>query len=80
MQATKETTQGTLNLNLPQEVVEIISRIAMFHDQNLDDLIFSYIVDGIAKDAWAARRIQLTEKPAKNMDKVNGQGKTVDYI
>ena len=77
---TKVTIRETVTLTLPIEIVEDLNNIASFNDTNLEDLIYAYIVDGIASDSRAAKRMKFTNKANEALGKNNILPKTVEDI
>jgi len=77
---TKIRIQETLTLSLPMEIVEDLNKIAQFNNTNAENLVYSYIVDGIAGDSRAARRMRFTEKANETLGKGNRPPKTVEDI
>ncbi len=78
--AKKESTHEKLALTLPREIVDDLNKIATFNDTLLEDLVFSYIVDGIASDSRAVKRMRFTDNANKVLGKKNISPKTVDDI
>lgn len=77
---TKDTIQETLTLTLPKETVEDLNNIASFNETDLEKLVYSYIVDGIASDSRAAKRKEFTDKANEVLGKNNIPPKTVEDI
>jgi hypothetical protein len=48
--------QAEILLTLPNEVLEDLKKIASFNNTALKDLVFSYVVDGIACDSEIMKR------------------------
>ena len=76
----KETIQETVTLTLPREIVDDLNKIASFNENSLEDLVYSYIVDGIASDSRAVNRMRFTDKANEVMGKNNIPPKTVEDI
>ena len=76
----KETIQEQVTLTLPRETVDDLNKIASFNETNLEDLVYSYIVDGIASDSRAVNRMKFTDKANEVMGKNNIPPKTVEDI
>ena len=76
----KETIQEQVTLTLPREIVDDLNTIALFNETNLKDLVYSYIVDGIASDSRAVNRMKFTDKANEVMGKHNILPKTVEDI
>ncbi len=76
----KETIQEQVALTLPREIVDDLNKIASFNETNLEDLVYSYIVDGIASDSRAVNRMKFTDKANEVMGKNNIPPKTVEDI
>ena len=72
--------QETLTLTLPGEIIEDLNNIASFNDTDLEKLVYSYIVDGIASDSRAAKRMKFTNKANETLGKHNLPSKTVEDI
>ena len=72
--------QETLTFTLPGEIVEDLNNIASFNDTDLEKLVYSYIVDGIASDSRAAKRMKFTNKANETLGKHNLPSKTVEDI
>jgi hypothetical protein len=62
-------TQAAITLTLPTEVLGDLKKTATFNETALGDLVYSYIIDGLAGDAIAAKRMQFTD----NTDPVPGR-------
>jgi hypothetical protein len=77
---TKETIQETVTLTLPREIVDDLNKIASFNETSLEDLVYSYIVDGIASDSRAVNRMRFTDKANEVIGKNNIPPKTVEDI
>jgi hypothetical protein len=77
---TKETIQETILLTLPREIVDDLNKIASFNENRLEDLMYSYIVDGIASDSRAVNRMKFTDKANEVIGKNNIPPKTVEDI
>ena len=76
----KETIQEQVTLTLPREIVDDLNKIASFNETNFEDLVYSYIVDGIASDSRAVNRMKFTDKANEVMGKNNIPPKTVEDI
>lgn len=61
----ENTTQAEILLTLPTEVLKDLRRIASFNNSGLEDLIYSYIVDGIAGDSRTVRRMEFSDNANK---------------
>ena len=48
-------------LTLPREVLKDLRKIATFNNSGLDELIYSYIVDGIASDSRIVKRMEFED-------------------
>ncbi len=76
----QENIRTNVTLTLPGEVVENLNRIAGFHNIRFEDLVYSYIADGIAGDSRAVKRMHFTENANEVLKKNNLPPKTVDDI
>ena len=74
------TIQEQVTLTLPREIVDDLNKIASFNETNLEDLVYSYIVDGIASDSRAVNRMKFTDKANEVMGKNNIPPKSVEDI
>jgi hypothetical protein len=77
---TKVRIHETLTLTLPIEIIEDLNKIAKFNDTNTENLVYSYIVDGITGDSRAAKRMRFTEKANETLGRSNRPSKTVEDI
>ena len=77
---TKETIRETVTLTLPREIVDDLNKIASFNENSFEDLVYSYIVDGIASDSRAVNRMKFTDKANVVIGKNNIPPKTVEDI
>ena len=48
-------------LTLPREVLKDLRKIATFNNCGLDELVYSYIVDGIASDSRIVKRMEFED-------------------
>lgn len=78
--AIKDISEEKVCLTLPEEIVEDLKRIATFNDMEMEKLVYSYIVDGIAADARIARRMEFTDKTNEVLKKFNVPPKSVEDI
>ena len=78
--ATKESLEEKVMLTWPKEIVDDLNRIAAFNGIKVEDLVFSYIVDGIASDSRAVKRMKFTNKANEILAKKNIPPKTVEDI
>jgi hypothetical protein len=69
-----------VTLTLPGEIVENLNKIATFNNTRFEDLVYSYIADGIAGDSRTVRRMHFTDNANKILEKNNIPPKTVDDI
>lgn len=53
-------------LPLPGEIIRDLKKIAAFNNSELVDLIYSYVVDGLASDSLVVRRMVVTNSAEKN--------------
>ena len=77
---THETIKEQMTLNLPGEIIVDLKKIASFNGTVLEDLVYSYIVDGIAGDSRAVNRMKFTDKANEVLGKNNIPSKTVEDI
>lgn len=61
----ENTSQAEILLILPTEVLKDLRKIASLNSSGLDDLIYSYIVDGIAGDSRTVKRMEFSENANK---------------
>lgn len=73
-------TQAEITLTLPDEVTEDLEKIASFNKTRLEDLVFSYIVEGLAGDSLAVKRMEFTENANGVLGKNNIPSKTVEDL
>ncbi len=76
----KNGTQTEITLTLPSELLEDLTRIALFNKTKLESTIYSYIVDGLASDSCTVRRLELTGNGNKVPGKSNSLPETVEKI
>jgi len=48
-------------LTVPGELLEDLKRIAQFNNYRLEDLVYSYIVDGVTSDPRVIKRMEFTD-------------------
>lgn len=77
---TTENIQEKVTLTLPGEIVGDLKKIALFNDTGFEDLVCSYIIDGIAGDSRAVNRMRFADKANKVLSKNNVPPKTVEDI
>ena len=77
---TKETIRETLTLTLATEIIDDLNNIAAFNDKGLEDLVYSYIVEGITGDSRAVNRMKFTDKANEILGKNDIPPKTVEDI
>lgn len=73
-------THAQVNLALPKEVLIDLNSIANKQNNNLHDLIYSYIVEGIASDSFAIKRMNLNEDNKRALEENNLPLDTVDEL
>lgn len=61
----------TIQISLPETIVEDLKRIALFNKSTVDDLVATYIAKNISEDSRKARRVEFEQqlcstKEAKN--------------
>jgi hypothetical protein len=61
--------QAELLLALPDSIFNDLSKIASFNDVSIEDLTYSYIVDGIAGDSCIVKRVEFKQHVSKSLDK-----------
>jgi len=57
----KDKTQTDLLLSVPDLILYDLKKIASFSDVSLEDLAFSYIIDGIAGDSRIVKRMEFKQ-------------------
>ncbi|GAB4336658.1 MAG: hypothetical protein Kow0089_07210 [Desulfobulbaceae bacterium] len=76
---TTEKTTETLTVKVPSEIADDLREIARFNETEVEKLLYSYIVEGIAGDARAAKRMRFTDRANEVLGK-NNPPKTVEEI
>jgi len=69
-----------VTLTLPKETVEDLERITSFKKSGLEDLILSYIAEGMANDSLAVRRMKFTDTANEALGRNNIPPKTIEDI
>lgn len=77
---TTQNIREVLTLTVPKEIAEDLDKIARFNDKTTEELVFSYIVEGVASDSHDARRIKFAEKATQALGKGTDKAKTIDDI
>ena len=77
---TEHTIREELIFTLPKEIIDDLKHISAFNKTDLEKLVYSYIVDGIASDARAARRKKFTDRANEVWSKNNIPPKSVEDI
>ncbi len=72
--------QAEILLTLPGEVLEDLKKIALFNNSNFEDLIYSYIVDGIANDSRVVKRMEFTDNINETLGNKDIHSKTAEEI
>lgn len=73
-------TQTELFLSLPVEVLEDLNKIALFNNNKLENLVYSYIIDGIASDSRTVKRVEFTDGANKLPRNRSFYSKTAEEI
>lgn len=73
-------TQSVILVTLPTDVLEDLGKFASFNETQLDDLVFSYIVDGIANDSRILKRMEFTDKANRAFGNKPIHSKTAEAI
>ena len=53
-------------LPLPREVIEDLIKIAAFNNSSLEDLIYGYVVDGLASDSRIVKQMEFSDNEGTN--------------
>lgn len=53
--------QTEILLTLPNEVLKDLRKIAAFNNSGLNDLVYSYITDGLANDSRIVKRMEFED-------------------
>jgi hypothetical protein len=72
--------QAEILLTLPKEVLKDLRKIAVFNNSSLNDLIYSYIVDGIASDSRIIKRMKFEDNASKSLGGKSIHSKTAKEI
>ncbi len=78
--AINDTILEKVTLVLPKEIVDDLNKIASFNETSREDLVYSYIVDGIAGDSRTVKRMNFTDHVNETLGKNNIPPKTVEDI
>jgi len=76
----ENTSQAEILLTLPEEVLEDLRKIALFNNSGFEDLIYSYIVNGIASDSRIVKSMESTGNVNEILGKKNFHLKTAKEI
>jgi hypothetical protein len=72
--------QAEILLTLPKEVLKDLRKIAVFNNSSLNDLIYSYIVDGIASDSRIIKRMKFEDNASESLGGKSIHSKTAKEI
>ena len=72
--------QADILLTLPNEVLKDLRKIAVFNNSGLNDLIYSYIVDGIASDSRIIKRMEFEDNASESLGGKSIHSKTAKEI
>lgn len=72
--------QAEILLTLPKEVLEDLRKIAAFNNTDLHDLVYSYIVDGIANDSRIVKRMEFEDNANESLGGKSIHSKTAKEI
>ena len=72
--------QADILLTLPNEVLKDLRKIAVFNNSGLNDLIYSYIVDGIASDSRIVKRMEFEDNANESLGDKSIHSKTAKEI
>lgn len=67
-------------LPLPGEMIRDLKKIAAFNNSELKDLIYSYVVDGLASDSLIIKRLEVDNAADKNSGYKSIHAKTAREI
>jgi hypothetical protein len=73
-------TQAEAILTLPKEVLKDLRKIAVFNNSGLNDLVYSYIVDGIASDSRIVKRMEFEDNANVSLGGKSIHSKTAKEI
>jgi hypothetical protein len=76
----KNEIQAEILLTLPKEVLKDLRKIAVFNNSSLNDLIYSYIVDGIASDSRIIKRMKFEDNASESLGGKSIHSKTAKEI
>ena len=69
-----------LTISIPKEIIEDLNCIAEFNDTSVEDVVYSYIVEGLKNDSLVARRMKFTDKANEVLKRNRVPPKSVDDI
>ena len=72
--------QAEILLTLPKEMLEDLRKIATFNNTGLNDLVYSYIVDGIASDSRIVKRMEFEDNAHESLGGKSIHSKTAKEI
>jgi hypothetical protein len=72
--------QAEILLTLPGEVLEDLKKIALFNNFGFEDLVYSYIVDGIASDSRIVKRMEFTDNVNETLGNKDIHSKTAEEV
>lgn len=72
--------QAEILLTLPEEVLEDLKKIASYNNTDLEGLVYSYIVDGIASDSRIVKRMEFSDAANETLGKKSFHSKTAKEI
>ena len=76
----ENSTQTEILLTLPNKLLKDSKKIASLNNSYLDDLVYSYVVDGIANDYRIAKREEFTDKANEAAGNKSIHSKTAEEI
>lgn len=78
--AKKNEIEAEIQLTLPKEMLEDLRKIVAFNNTGLNDLVYSYIVDGIASDSRIVKRMEFEDHANEMLGDKSFHSKTAKEI
>lgn len=76
----KTSQQAEILLTIPEEILEDLRKIALFNNSGFEDLIYSYIVNGVVSDLQIVKRMESTDNVNKILRQKDFHLKTAEEI
>jgi len=64
---TNSETRSSLSLDIPQELLEDLRKLAEHNDTSVEELAFAYIIEGLAGDSQLIKRLKFRDQATENL-------------